>query len=100
VTKAGRAVRRSTGDGLSGVLTEATVSVTGGTSIGVGSFTASCTGASDKAGNPGAASASYTVVYAFAGFFSPVDNPPVLNIVKAGQRCRSSGGSPTPTGRR
>lgn len=36
----------------------------------------------DAAGNR--TSQTVTVVYDFAGFFSPVDNPPVINTVKAG----------------
>ena len=34
------------------------------------------------------ASAEYRVVYAFRGFFQPVDNLPVLNSVNAGSGCR------------
>jgi hypothetical protein len=40
--------------------------------------------ATDKAGNQTPRSIGYTVVYAFSGFFSPVDNPPALNGFKAG----------------
>lgn len=48
----------TTTDGLSGVATQATVSVTGGT----GSFTATCSGATDNAGNSAApVSVNYTV---------------------------------------
>jgi hypothetical protein len=50
-----------TTDALSGVQTNATPSVTGGDSNGTGTFTASCTGATDKAGNTGAASVTYQV---------------------------------------
>ena len=75
----------STTDGPSGVATAATLALTGGTSNGVGSFTAACTGALDKAGNGGSASATYKVQYDYSGFFSPVDNLPVVNSVKAGQ---------------
>ncbi|MGH9144319.1 MAG: choice-of-anchor tandem repeat GloVer-containing protein [Vicinamibacterales bacterium] len=50
-----------TTDGLSGVQTGATLSVTGGSGNGVGAFTAACTGAMDKASNPGMASVSYQV---------------------------------------
>lgn len=41
----------NTTDALSGVATNATVSVVGGNGHGVGQFTATCSGASDKAGN-------------------------------------------------
>jgi len=51
----------TTTDALSGVQTNATLSVTGGNSDGTGTFTASCTGAMDKAGNTGAASVTYQV---------------------------------------
>jgi hypothetical protein len=72
----------STTDALSGVATEATLSSLGGP---VGSITVTCSGALDKAGNPGAAaSATYNVIYNWNGFFRPVDNPPVVNAVKAG----------------
>jgi hypothetical protein len=73
-----------TTDALSGVQTNATLSLTGGNSNGVGTFTASCTGATDKAGNPGAASVTYQVIYPFTGFFQPVDSPPTINVTKAG----------------
>jgi hypothetical protein len=49
----------------------------------VGTKTGNCT-ATDNAGNRASASYSYVVGFAFAGFFSPVDNPPTLNAVKAG----------------
>jgi len=75
----------TTSDALSGVATPATVAVSGGTSNGVGTFTATCSGASDRAGNAASATASYTVRYVFTGFFAPVNNPPVVNAVKAGQ---------------
>lgn len=43
-----------------------------------------CT-AIDNAGNTATANATYQVIYNFAGFFSPVDNLPTINTVKAGQ---------------
>lgn len=75
----------TTTDALSGVATSATVAVTGGTSNGVGSFTAGCTGAADVAGNTRAAAATFTVRYVFTGFFAPVNNLPVVNSVNAGR---------------
>ncbi|MDX1522080.1 MAG: PxKF domain-containing protein, partial [Anaerolineae bacterium] len=72
-----------TSDALSGVATAASLSTSGGP--GVGTFTATCSGATDKAGNAGAsASVTYSVVYNFSGFLRPVDNLPTLNQVKAG----------------
>jgi hypothetical protein len=73
-----------TTDALSGVQTSAMLSVTGGNASGVGTFTARCTGATDKAGNTGAASVTYQVIYPFTGFFQPVDNPPAVNAIRAG----------------
>src|SRR5215210_1189024 len=40
--------------------------------------------AADEAGNAASESHTYGVVYDFGGFFSPVDNPGVLNRVQAG----------------
>jgi hypothetical protein len=75
----------TTTDATSGVALPAAVAVTGGTN-GVGGFTATCSGAVDNAGNQSnAVSARYTVVYPFTGFFAPVDNPPVVNVVAAGK---------------
>jgi hypothetical protein len=74
----------STTDALSGVATQATLSISGGNADGTGSFTATCSGASDKAGNTGSASVSYTVGYRWSGFLQPIDNLPTVNTVKAG----------------
>ena len=41
--------------------------------------------ASDASSNPSSCSFTVTVLYNFTGFFSPVDNPPVLNVMKAGK---------------
>ncbi len=72
----------STTDALSGVATVASLSLTGGPVVGT--FTATCSGALDYAGNSGSASVTYRVIYNWSGFFRPVDNPPVMNRVKAG----------------
>jgi hypothetical protein len=40
--------------------------------------------ATDRVGRTGTATGEYRVLYAFRGFFQPVDNLPVLNSVKAG----------------
>ncbi len=75
-----------TTDADSGVHTPATLEITGGTSGGVGNFSATCSGALDNAGNEGpSVSVHYSVEHAFQGFFSPVDNVPVRNRLKAGQ---------------
>jgi len=50
-----------TTDALAGVATQATLSVTGGNPDGSGSFTATCSGATNKAAN--SASVTYTVAY-------------------------------------
>jgi len=71
----------STTDALSGVATPASLSMSGGPVVG--SFTATCSGASDNAGNLGTASATYKVIYNWNGFFQPIDNN-MLNVVKAG----------------
>jgi hypothetical protein len=64
----------STMDALSGVAQSATVNVAGGTANGVGTFTATCSGATDNAGNSASpVSVSYTVQYAFSGFLPPME---------------------------
>jgi probable HAF family extracellular repeat protein len=50
-------------------------------SVGPKSFTVE---AADEVGNVASESRAYGVVYDFGGFFSPVDNPDVLNRVQAG----------------
>jgi predicted extracellular nuclease len=63
----------STSDSATGVAVQAALSITGGTANGVGHFTATCSGATDGAGNIAApVSAGYDVDYVFNGFFSPV----------------------------
>lgn len=39
----------------------------------------------DLAGNSAAQANTYSVQYGFAGFFSPLGNPPVINLVNAGR---------------
>jgi microsomal dipeptidase-like Zn-dependent dipeptidase len=71
---------------LSGVAVPAALTLSGGTAQGVGSFVATCTGAQDRADNGAPpVSAAYSVHYRFAGFFEPIDNPPVVNVMKAGR---------------
>jgi len=50
----------------------------------VGSHTFSVTG-TDNAGNSATVTHNYHVVYNFKGFFRPLDNLPLLNIVTAGR---------------
>jgi hypothetical protein len=73
----------SSDPGGSGIATAASVQVTTTGSNSVGSFTATCGGAVDKAGNPQAApvSVTYTVVYGFGGFVSPL---PKSTLQKSG----------------
>ena len=66
----------------------------------MGTFTATCGGARDVAGNTASASATYTVGYGFGGFLPPVDNPPAVNSGRAGRtypvkwRLTGAGGAP------
>jgi hypothetical protein len=69
----------STSDSLSGVASDATLTVSGGPVVG--SFTADCDDGTDNAGNAASASATYQVVYDFGGFGPPVA---ALNTAKAG----------------
>jgi hypothetical protein len=73
----------SSDPGGSGIATAASVAVTTTGANGVGSFTATCTGAIDNAGNAQAApvSVTYTVVYGFGGFVSPL---PKTTLAKSG----------------
>ena len=70
-------------DGGSGPATS-TVTATVSTST-VGSQTATLTG-TDEAGNTATAACAYTVTYRFTGFAAPVDDPPIMNLAKAGQK--------------
>lgn len=49
----------------------------------VGSNTFTVTG-TDSAGNTATVTHTYRIVYSFAGFFQPVENLPMLNVVSAG----------------
>ena len=73
-------------DGSAGSGVNAGASTLSGTvdTTSVGNKSVSFT-AVDNAGNSAQKSCSYSVAYGFAGFFSPVDNSPVLNKAKAGQ---------------
>jgi subtilisin family serine protease len=72
----------STTDAGSGVAQEATVAVTGGPTVGY--FTATCSGARDRAGNMAApVSSTYQVIFGWSDFAQPIDLGAV-NTVKAG----------------
>ncbi len=58
--------RCGTTDALSGVDAAATLAVTGGVPPGVGTFTATCSGATDKAGNAPTSASSITYQVQFA----------------------------------
>jgi hypothetical protein len=82
-----------TQDDLSGVATEASLTISGGDGNGLGLFTATCDGATDNAGNTAdPVSVSYTVTgsvpdtYDFHGFLPLVYNPPTVNLRLADQR--------------
>jgi alpha-tubulin suppressor-like RCC1 family protein len=68
-------------DGLSGVADASCAALATGT---VGSKSVACT-VTDRAGNAATASAGYRVVYGFNGYTAPVQNPSVLNVLKAGR---------------
>jgi hypothetical protein len=69
-------------------LVDANVSVAclpvSGSTFPVGSNTVNCT-ATDDYGNASTSSFHVNVNYAFSGFFKPIDNLPIVNVVKAGQ---------------
>jgi hypothetical protein len=76
----------ATVDALSGVAASASPQVTGGGANGVGTFTATCRGATDRAGNVAPpVSAVYTVGYHFSGYQPPINDAPTINTGKAGR---------------
>jgi hypothetical protein len=60
------------------------VSPVSGTVFSVGTTTVTAT-ATDTSGNVTTKTFTVTVLYNFTGFFSPVSNPPILNVVNAGR---------------
>lgn len=58
-------------------------SIAPGSSFSVGTTAVTAT-ATDVNGNTASCTFTVTVLYDFSGFFSPVANPPTLNVVKAG----------------
>ena len=109
--RVGPAAGCSTSDALSGVKTNAALlPLTGpGTTNpnGVGSFTASCSGAEDNAANAGSASVTYNVGYGgFARFLQPINNTghdlgsnPDVSTFKAGSTVPVKSRSNCPTAR-
>ena len=55
-----------------------------GSTFALGWTTVNCSSI-DTRGNTGTSSFKVTVSYNFSGFFRPVDNLPIINVVKAGQ---------------
>ena len=70
-------------DNCSGAVTIVSTPASGST-FNVGTTTVNVT-ATDAAGNQTTGSFTVTVLYNFAGFFSPVDNLPTFNVVNAGK---------------
>ncbi|MFL6438674.1 MAG: PxKF domain-containing protein [Terriglobales bacterium] len=76
----------ATTDTLSGVATNATLSLTGGTANHVGKFTAACNGGTDVAGNAAPpVSATYSVGYNFNGFLPPLSLQAYSGLFKLGR---------------
>jgi len=73
-------------DGGSGVAGDDSGEIALDTSqVGVRTATLPAGSARDRVGNGSAeVSCTYTVIYGWSGFFQPVDNPNVWNVVKAG----------------
>jgi uncharacterized protein YjbI with pentapeptide repeats len=66
------------------VATPATLTITTTGKSGVGDFTATCSGAVDRAGNKAApVSKTYLVVYGFGGYLSPVPGKPLSSATKS-----------------
>jgi hypothetical protein len=69
-------------------LVDAVVTVTclpaSGAQFALGSTTVTCT-AADSQGNTSHSTFKVVVSFSFTGFFKPIDNLPIINVVKAGQ---------------
>ena len=75
----------STSDALSGVATSATLTQSTARVNGVPVTTATCSGATDVAGNAAApVTATFTAPMKFLGFLLTVANPPYVNVGRAG----------------
>jgi hypothetical protein len=68
------------GSGLASCTT--TPSAPDTSTVGIKSFSVHAT---DRVGNSADATGTYDVAWPFRGFLDPLSNPPVLNVVKAGQ---------------
>ena len=75
----------STSDPLSGVAIQASLTTTTARVNGIPTTTATCSGATDIAGNTGSATATFVAPMAFSGFLAPVDGAPVVNTGNAGR---------------
>jgi hypothetical protein len=71
-------------DNCSGANTTQTAGLASGASFPMGTTTNTFT-VTDGAGHSVSCSFTVTVLYNFTGFFSPINNPPVLNNVNAGK---------------
>ena len=71
-------------DNCSGATTTQTAGLASGSAFPMGTTTNTFT-VTDGANNSTSCSFTVTVLYNFTGFFSPVNNPPVLNNVNAGK---------------
>jgi hypothetical protein len=82
LNQAGAQVSADVTDSVSGPASSPVTAAADTSSIG--SHSVNLTGY-DNAGRSATTACYYSVIYDFAGFFQPVDNPPVCNKVKAGQ---------------
>jgi hypothetical protein len=71
-------------DGGSGPASQ-TLSAAADTSSVLGNPKSVTLSAADNVGNSASRACAYSVVFGFHGFFQPVDNSPVLNVVNAGR---------------
>ncbi|HET6341471.1 MAG TPA: PxKF domain-containing protein [Gemmatimonadota bacterium] len=75
-------VNATAGDGGSGPATQNVSAAANTSSVGIHQVGLSAT---DAVGNTGNKNCGYSVLYAFSGFYQPVDNIPTMNVAKAGQ---------------
>ena len=82
VNQPGATVSATVDDGESGP--ESPVVSASVSTAAAGTYTVELTG-SDNAGNSTTVDCPYSVGYNFTGFFSPIDNPPIVNKANAGE---------------